>query len=408
MTIQELKDVLRRLFDSDSLPFTEIGNYGLSFTVPGKAKDVMDTLKDRTEPTRWDGDPGNWFYTDDDQDWSLYLRSIPHSVLCLASVRSLHRQHLAQYELTPEQHERIAADEAQNRLKHENWQARNIRTEPLPPLGGPFYTDGERVWAHTVFDCRYTALNNVDLASFRHLIDNFGADASGLRCYTRGDAHHFEREGEGVIGDGDADTLQALGGGWYRDARQAYYLAPDRFDRPGYHLVVVKADVASLQHIGGAYARDAKHLYCNGVRKRGIDDPAHVVGLGYNYASIGNQLLHDGKLITKPGRVEAASARAVFQDVLIDDDGHMLWGRNYRKPLPGIDARSLRFLNYYFAVDAHRVYTRTNTSLVVCDWVDRASVTEVSSFHIRDKDGLIGMLYPSGVGRVADDDPTFG
>ncbi|WP_143289729.1 hypothetical protein [Burkholderia ubonensis] len=192
------------------------------------------------------------------------------------------------------------------------------------------------------------------------------------------------------------------GGGPYRDSRQAYYCGPDIYDRGERRLIVVKADVASLAHIGGAYARDAKHLFCAGVRKRGIADPASVVSLGYRYARIGEQVLYDGKIVTKPGRVDAKTARAVFHDVLIDDNGHVLWGPNYRKPLPGLDARSLCFLTRFFAVDEHRVYYRTNTNLAVCEWADRASVEAAPPVGIRDKYGLIGLAYPEGAVRLGD------
>lgn len=400
MTVQELQDLLRRLFVDDSPEFTEIGTYALSFLVPGKAKGVMDQMMTRTVPSQWRGEAGHWFYDCDDEDWSLYLRSIPHSVLCIASVQSLHRRHLEQYRITPEQEAQTAAEEAQSRLRHEEWTAQNIRTGPLKSLGGPFYTDGERVWARAEYDSQYRALNNVDLASFRHLIDHFAVDAWGLRCYTSGDVPRYDDEGQGVIAGGDAHTLQSLGDDWYCDSRQAYYVSRDTYDRAGYHLVVVKADVVSLRFIGGSYARDAKHLYCAGVRKPGIENPGSVVSLGYGYARIGKQILYDGKLVTRPGRIDAERARAVFHDVLIDDDGHMLWGRTYRKPLPGLDAKGLRFLNYFFAADDRYVYLRATATLTVCDWIDRDSLEAVSPFRVRDKDGVIGVNHLGHVARL--------
>lgn len=106
--------------------------------------------------------------------------------------------------------------------------------------------------------------------------------------------------------------------------------------------------------------------------------------------------------MTKPGRVDVETARGVFHDMLIDADGHVLWGKSYRKPLPGIDARSLRFLNWAFAVDDQRVYYRTHTNLAVCEGVDRASVEGVPPIRIRDKHGLIDIRYPEGVVRVPD------
>ncbi|TDA42362.1 DKNYY domain-containing protein [Burkholderia pyrrocinia] len=406
MTVQELEKLMRSLFDDDSLEvFGETG-YSLSFVVPGKVKDVKAALLARTDPAGWDGEAVHWFYRCDDEDWALYLRSIPHAVSCIATVQSLHALHMQRHldasAVTPEQQASYDAEEAQRQQEAEARRRRDTRTEPLAPLGGPFHTDGERVWARIGSEHRYRALNNFDLGSFRHLVDNFAVDASGLRYYASGAAFGYDDEGEGLIADGDAATLESLGGDWYRDARQAYYFGPDIYDRGEWHLTVVNADVASLTHIGGAYARDAKHLFCAGVRKRGIADPARVVSLGYRYARLGAQILYDGKIVTKPVGIDVETARAVFHDVLVDDDGHVLWGQSYRKPLPGIDAKSLRFLTRFYAVDDHRVYYRTNTNLAVCDGVDRASVEVVSSMSIRDKHGLIGLGYPDGVVRVPD------
>lgn len=97
-TVDELKDHLRILFDDPSLKFGDDLGYGVTFDVPGKARAVMLSLQDRTDAARWGGDAGNWFYKCDDENWLLYLRSIPHAVVCIASVRSLHRRHLEQYQ----------------------------------------------------------------------------------------------------------------------------------------------------------------------------------------------------------------------------------------------------------------------------------------------------------------------
>lgn len=77
-------------------------------------------------------------------------------------------------------------------------------------------------------------------------------------------------------------------------------------------------------------------------------------------------------------------------------------GKNYRKPLPGIDAASLRFLNWSFAVDDRRVYYRTGTNLAVCEGVDRASVEAAPPMGIRDRHGAIALRYPDGIERVPD------
>ncbi|WP_053077658.1 DKNYY domain-containing protein [Burkholderia cepacia] len=397
---------MRSLFEDDSLEVFGDTGYSISFVVPGKVGDVKAALLARTDAAGWDGEAVHWFYRCDDEDWALYLRSIPHAVFCIATVQSLHALHLQQHldasAVTPEQQAVYDAEEAQRQQGAEARQRCDTRTEPLAPLGGPFHSDGERVWARVGSGHRYRALNNFDLGSFRHLVDNFAVDASGLRYYASGAALSYDDEGEGLVADGDAVTLESLGGDWYRDSRQAYYFGTDIYGLGERYLTVVKADVASLTLIGGAYARDAKHLFCAGVRKRGIDDPAGVVGLGYRYARLGAQILYDGKIVTKPGHIDVETACGVFHDVLIDDDGHVLWGQNYRKPLPGIDAKSLRFLTRFFAVDDHRVYYRTNTNLAVCEGVDRASVEVVSSMGIRDRDGRIDIRYPEGIVRVPD------
>jgi hypothetical protein len=408
MTLQELEKLMRSLFEDESLDDFGKSDYSLTFVVPGKVKDVKAALLARTDPAGWDGESVHWFYRNDAEDWALYLRAVPHAVFCIATVQSLHAQHMQNHldasAVTPEQQAIYDADEAQRREEAEARQRRDTRTEPLAPLGGPFHTDGERVWARVGSGHRYHALDHFDLGSFRHLVDNFAVDAAGLRYYAADAASRYDDAREGLIADGEAATLEALGGDWYRDARQAYYFDRDVHDpdRGQCHLTVVKADVASLTPIGGAYARDAKHLFCAGVRKRGIDDPAGVVGLGYRYARLGAQILYDGKIVTKPGRVDVETARGVFHDMLIDADGHVLWGQNYRKPLPGIDAPSLRFLNWSFAVDDQRVYYRTNTNLAVCEGVDRASVEAVPPMGIRDRHGAIELRYPDGIARVPD------
>lgn len=97
-TVDELKDHLKILFDDPALKFGDDLGYGVTFDLPGKARSVMLSLQERTDAARWGGEAGNWFYKCDDENWLLYLRSIPHAVVCIASVRSLHRRHLEQYQ----------------------------------------------------------------------------------------------------------------------------------------------------------------------------------------------------------------------------------------------------------------------------------------------------------------------
>ncbi|MBN3769072.1 hypothetical protein [Burkholderia sp. Se-20378] len=75
----------------------------------------------------------HWFYRCDDKDWALYLRSVPHSVYCIASVQSLHALHMQQYEdasrVTPEQQAIYDAEEAQRREEVEAQRRRDTRNE---------------------------------------------------------------------------------------------------------------------------------------------------------------------------------------------------------------------------------------------------------------------------------------
>ncbi|WP_321877174.1 hypothetical protein [Paraburkholderia bannensis] len=396
--VADLKLHLRALFNEPAIEFTDYASYGVTFVLPGKVKDLKATLLARTDASHWSGEAGHWFYECQQENWTLYLRAVPQAVLCIASVLSLHMRHLEQYKLTPEQQAAIAADTTRAIQTDRDWEQAHLTSDTLTPLGGPFYSDGKRVWVRYGEGPRYRALNYLDLASFRHVVDHFAVDVAGLRYYARGS---YDALSDGAIVKGaDPATLIRLGGHWYRDARQAYYFEWDswQFHAP----VVVKADVASLEYLGGAYARDARSLYCAGIRKRAIMDVSRVVSLGYRYARIDADLLHDGKIVSRPGPIDVDTARAVRENLLIDARGHMLLGTRYRKPLPGIDARSLRFLTPYFAVDDHRVYFLTNANLAVCELADRATVEVASRWRIRDQHGLID-LQDTGVVRVSDD-----
>lgn len=144
---------MRRLFEDESLDIVGDTGYSLSFLVPGKVRDVKTALQARTGPAGWDGEAVHWFYRCDDEDWALYLRSVPHAVYCIASVQSLHARHMQQVEeaskVTPEQQAIYDSEEAQRREAAAARRLRDTRNEPLAPLGGPFHSDGERVWART-------------------------------------------------------------------------------------------------------------------------------------------------------------------------------------------------------------------------------------------------------------------
>ena len=53
---------------------------------------------------------------------------------------------------------------------------------------------------------------------------------------------------------------------------------------------------------------------------------------------------------------------------------HMLFGGSYRKPIPGVDPATFRFLNRVFAADARHVYALMDLGLTICEGLDPAKV----------------------------------
>jgi len=265
------------------------------------------------------------------------------------------------------------------------WHREKARREAAPSatgqpvaIGGPYYSDGSRVLVRpeSPRDGEWVSLDHFDHGSFRHLADVFGQDRNGLRYFLPG----LEVYGCEPVKGADPASFETLDGPWFRDKRQVYY-----FDSkaPMPELTIVKADMTSFEVLGGAYARDAKGLIVEGVRKRGIDDPAGVEALGHSFARMGETLLYRGKPVTRPGKVDPATARGVHGQLLIDANGHMLFGGSYRKPILGIDPATLNFLNRAFAVDAHHVYAMTDTGLVSCREIDREHVQPAGPYAVR-------------------------
>jgi hypothetical protein len=253
---------------------------------------------------------------------------------------------------------------------------RSLNASGLVPLGGPYFSDGERVFVPKRDNMRYSpeapmiSLDHFDHASFHHIVDVFAADQSGLRYIRPG----YEEYGRDAIKGADPASFKALGDGWYRDAKQAYYFDTNQ---PGTNLAVVKADMNTLQTLGGAYARDSKGLICEGMRKR-IVDPENVVSLGHLYARMGDKILYRGKVVPKLGQLDVSTARAFHHHLLMDENGHMLFDTRYRKPIRGLDVPSFRFVNRHHAVDANRVYVLGETSLRICETADRATIEPAS------------------------------
>lgn len=258
--------------------------------------------------------------------------------------------------------------------------APDTSTEPTP-LGGPYFTDGRRIMvpSRNRRDGPWTTLDHFDAPSFRHIVDVFGADKDGLRYVLPG----LEGYGRPPVKGGDAATFTARGDGWYRDAGQIYF-----FDAGDYNpdLAIVKADPATFKVLGGIFARDADAVFIEGVRKRDFTDPSAVVPLGGFYARIGDTIYCRAKPVKKPGAIDITTARG-FPGVamLLDAGGHMLLGTRYRKPVPGLDPASFRFITRDFAVDDTRVYGLTHTKFAVCGDVDRATVQPDAGRSIRDQ-----------------------
>jgi len=389
--LHDLIVTMQELFQKNDLVFDEYFNHGLIFFVSGKIKALRSDLLSRTHASKWDGEGMHWFYTDENEGWSLSLRSVPHGVLCLANIVSLHQKYLEQF--TPNEAKLAEQQAAEAELQHEFSQrnALNITGDTLLSIGGPYYSDGERVWIRTEDGKHFLALNDFDLRSFHHIVDRFAVDRAGLRFSPTAVGDSVCGNDSIVVG-GDPDTFIAVSDCWYIDSRQAYYVDPRGW------LVLTKIDSQSFELIGGPYARDAKGLIYAGVRKRNITTPESVVSLGYWYARMGPHILYEGKIIANIGAINVATARAVWDDVLIDDGGHYLLGSRYRKPVPGLDPGSIQFLTYTFAVDKQNVYARTQ-KIIYCELADHASVRVESSLHnaIRDKNGLI---YVNSAGLV--------
>jgi hypothetical protein len=275
--------------------------------------------------------------------------------------------------------------EAHPEIAESWWHREKARREATPsatgqpvPIGGPYFSDDGRIMVRPErpHDGEWVSLDHFDYDSFRHLAGVFGQDRHGLRYFTPG----LERYGHAPVKGADPASFEQVDGPWFRDKDQVYY-----FDSavPMPELSIVKADLASFEVLGGAYARDAKGLIVEGVRKRGIDDSAAVQALGHSFARMGETLLYRGKPVTKPGKVDPATARGVHTQLLIDANGHMLFGGSYRKPIPGIDPATLNFLNRAFAVDAHHVYAMTDTGLVPCEDIDREHVQPNGPYAVR-------------------------
>ncbi len=249
-------------------------------------------------------------------------------------------------------------------------------------LGGPYFSDGERIIVKPEQPRgeKWVSLDHIDHESFHHIVDVFGQDRYGLRYFLPG----LERYGAEPVKGADPASFERIADHWFRDSRQAYY-----FDSgaPVSKLVVVKADMATFEVLGGAYARDAKGLIVEGVRKRNIENPNGVEALGYWFARMGDTLLYRGKPISKPGKVDPATARGVHDQLLIDDGGHMLFGSVYRKPVSDLDPASLHFINRTFAVDDRYVYALDHSKLVRCVEIERTAVKPDGQYAVRTGEG---------------------
>lgn len=275
--------------------------------------------------------------------------------------------------------------EAHPEINESWWHREKARREAAPsasdrpvPVGGPYYSDGSRVLVRpqNPHDGEWVSLDHFDHDSFRHLADVFGQDRHGLRYFSPG----LEIYGCEPVKGADPASFKRLDGPWFRDDQQVYYFDSQA---PVPELAIVKADMPSFEVLGGAYARDVKGLIVEGVRKRGIDNPAAVQALGHSFARMGDVLMYRGKPVTRPGKVDPATARGVHDQLLIDANGNMLFGGSYRKPIPGIDPATLTFLNRVFAIDARHVYGLTDSGLILCEEIDREQVQPFGPYAAR-------------------------
>ena len=231
-------------------------------------------------------------------------------------------------------------------------------------IGGPYFSDGQRLWVEGRKRGRkeWMSVDYIDHDSFRYVVDVFGIERSGLR-YVEPRLEGYERP---VVKGADPESFERLSDGWYRCANQAYFMNLTD-PRDHYRLVIVKADMDSFRLLGGAYAMDAKGLIVEGVRMRDIADPPAVKPIGQLFATMGETLLFRGKEVKRIGALDLQTARSPAPRLLIDTAGHMLLGSRYRKPLAGMNAPALRFLNAFFAVDGRQLYALTEDNLVLCE-----------------------------------------
>jgi hypothetical protein len=64
------------------------GNDHLIFTVPGEEQPLIENLKMQTNPHLWKKVMAYWFYTNQEENWKLLLKSTPDGVQCSAHVIS--------------------------------------------------------------------------------------------------------------------------------------------------------------------------------------------------------------------------------------------------------------------------------------------------------------------------------
>ncbi|ANG98767.1 hypothetical protein A8A54_19390 [Brucella pseudogrignonensis] len=264
-----------------------------------------------------------------------------------------------------------------HREKERREMASPVTGQPSP-IGGPFYSDGSRIFVRPdrPQDGEWVSLDYFDHASFRHVVDVFGQDRHGLRYLQPG----LEAYGSHSVKGADPERFYQVAGPWFVDGRRAYYFDA-KAEMP--QLSVIKADLGSFEVLGDAYARDDGGLIVEGVRKRGIADPASVEAIGRSYARMGETLLYRGKPVSRTGKVDPATARGIHDRLLIDAEGNMLFAGTFRKPIPGLDPASLRFVNRVFAVDDTHVYVLGDSGLFLGEEIDCAGVEPIGHYAVR-------------------------
>ena len=242
----------------------------------------------------------------------------------------------------------------------------------LRPLGGAYFSDGQRVlcrlrsW-HQLEGFEDVVLDGADPARFEVLAHGFARDDRHV-YWMHSDQRHWR-----CLEGADAVSFQVLSASWSRDRTRAWY--------DGWKSV--KIDGPTFEVLSECYARDALGVLSRGVRKKDIDARS-ARALGGDYLRAGDVIYWGGKP-AKTGKLDLGTARGVGFDLLIDAAGHWLHRNQYRKPLA--DGRTLRALGLDFFADARQVFYLDFYGLRMVPGADPSSFVPTGPGRGRDAQG---------------------